>query len=441
MTAGQSTPSSEDDEAERNENDQFQRGLSSQQSPSGYSVESEESLIDKLSSRMGSMQIAEDGQLRFFGATSNLHIIHKGPLSLARSRFRSPSQDAQKMLDSAGVGHHVSRDLEDHLLKLYFCWEDPSIHIVNEDVFWRDRRRYLEEELHGADGGGGRLIPGTTTGPRYYSEGLTNAMCAFGAAFTSRPCLDLPEPLVDFFAVKAKVLLEPELDAPGPATVQALVVLSAVEASLARDARGWLTSGMAVRLAIDLGLHQDPQPYVDAGRIDAAEAEVRKEIWGGVFLHDRMWSLYIGRPSAIHDRDITVPLPQPEALAGVRMRHWTPYTDEGSAMAVQSSPPSASSPDDSNNNNHTSTALVDDFGHFIALNITLSAKMSYIREHFYPDSRRHQNLAHVYLLAEKARADLLDWHARLPEQFQINEDGDGDGNIRDVYPPHVIQIQ
>lgn len=45
--------------------------------------------------------------------------------------------------------------------------------------------------------------------------------------------------------------------------------------------------GMAVRLAVDLGLHLDPQPYVQMGLLDAEEAMVRKMVWGGVFIHDR----------------------------------------------------------------------------------------------------------------------------------------------------------
>lgn len=93
------------------------------------------------------------------------------------------------------------------------------------------------------------------------------------------------------------------MDAPTISTVQSLVILSAIEAALTRDARGWLNSGMpplvsswrksniglgmAVRLAVDLGLHLDPQPYVNAGMIQEEEAAVRKVVWGGVFVHDR----------------------------------------------------------------------------------------------------------------------------------------------------------
>lgn len=38
-------------------------------------------------------------------------------------------------------------------------------------------------------------------------------------------------------------MLEIEMDSPTIATVQALIVMSASEAALTRDARGWLYSG------------------------------------------------------------------------------------------------------------------------------------------------------------------------------------------------------
>lgn len=72
----------------------------------------------------------------------------------------------------------------------------------------------------------------------------TETRCAVGAALTSRYRPDLPESLVDFFATRAKALLEVEMDSPTLSTVQSLAILSGVEALLTRDARGWLYSGM-----------------------------------------------------------------------------------------------------------------------------------------------------------------------------------------------------
>jgi hypothetical protein len=71
-----------------------------------------------------------------------------------------------------------------------------------------------------------------------------HSRCSIGATLTARHCPDLPENLPDFFATRAKLLLELEMDAPTISTVQSLVILSAIEAALTRDARGWLNSGM-----------------------------------------------------------------------------------------------------------------------------------------------------------------------------------------------------
>lgn len=91
----------------------------------------------------------------------------------------------------------------------------------------------------------------------------------------------------EFFADRAKALLEIELDSPCVATVQALVILSSHEGSSNRDARGWLYSGMSMRLAFDLGLHLDMTTYVRKGDISAFEADVRKVAFWGSYTADQ----------------------------------------------------------------------------------------------------------------------------------------------------------
>lgn len=226
--------------------------------------------MDQLAGRMGLLRVAGDGQLRFFGATSNLHILLTG-IRQNPSSFLESMQDVQMILDGAGVGISVSMELENHLLRLYFAWEDPSIHVVDETVFYRERANFRSNnETRGM-----------------YSETLMNAMCAVGAALTPRHCAELPEEKVEFFAARAKALLEIEMDSPKMSTVSSLVILSGVEALLVKDSRGWLYSGMAMRVATDLGLHLDTQAYVNAGILDAEDAMLRSTIFWGTFIHER----------------------------------------------------------------------------------------------------------------------------------------------------------
>ncbi len=55
-----------------------------------------------------------------------------------------------------------------------------------------------------------------------------------------------PRTLAEFFADRAKALVEIELDHPCIATTQALAVLSSHEVGAKRDSRGWLYSGECI---------------------------------------------------------------------------------------------------------------------------------------------------------------------------------------------------
>jgi hypothetical protein len=134
---------------------------------------------------------------------------------------------------------------------------------------------------------------------------------------------------------------------------------------------------MAVRLAVDLGLHLDPEPYVQANLISAEEGMIRKVIWAGVFVHDRyidfspvtttsanhlairMWSLYVGRPVALDDKHITVRFSTHEDVPSQAKKYWFPYTDnEGTDLP----------------------RIVDSIDELSIWNVNLCAHMTAIRE-------------------------------------------------------------
>lgn len=115
------------------------------------------------------------------------------------------------------------------------------------------------------------------------------------------------------------------MDSPSVATVQALVLMSAHEAAYMRDARGWLYSGMALRLAVDLGLHLKTDSYVRNGTMSTQEAITRRIAFWGTFVVDLGWSYYVGRLTMHIDEDgITVNQPQQTSS---RPKIWENYTD------------------------------------------------------------------------------------------------------------------
>lgn len=95
-------------------------------------------------------------------------------------------------------------------------------------------------------------MPQTTDQAELPADSISR--CAIGAALDTRGHPSLPVPLSEFFAKRAKVLLELELDAPQVATVQGLAILSSHEAGFMRDTRAWLFSGELPCLSFDSDL-------------------------------------------------------------------------------------------------------------------------------------------------------------------------------------------
>lgn len=72
-----------------------------------------------------------------------------------------------------------------------------------------------------------------------YSPALTNAILAMGSIYSAQSHAEIRsfQPS-EFFARRARALLEIEVDSPTYATIQTLVTLSAYEMTQARDSRG-----------------------------------------------------------------------------------------------------------------------------------------------------------------------------------------------------------
>ncbi|KAI8870844.1 hypothetical protein GQ42DRAFT_121669, partial [Ramicandelaber brevisporus] len=73
---------------------------------------------------------------------------------------------------------------------------------------------------------------------------------------------------------------------------------------------GWVHSGLANRMAFEIGLHRD----CESGQwifpaLAKSDIETRKFAWWGVYIVDRMISLILGRPLAINDHDFDTRFP------------------------------------------------------------------------------------------------------------------------------------
>ena len=133
--------------------------LSKPADPDLSDTESDDEVTNQLSCRLGKLQFTQDGQLRYFGSTSSLHLLDV-LVSVTLPAPKIAERETQEILENARLNADIDQPFEKHLLELYFSWQDPSLHLVDYDRFWEARAQHHFDGL---------VSP-------YYSRSLADAM-------------------------------------------------------------------------------------------------------------------------------------------------------------------------------------------------------------------------------------------------------------------------
>ncbi|KAI0414669.1 fungal-specific transcription factor domain-containing protein [Xylaria grammica] len=237
--------------------------------------------------------IGTDGQLCFYGSTSLYHISpsdgHRGSTLYSNGRetgephARLEQQDAM----TAFLGE-IPSSLLDNLLDTYWCWPHHLHCVLIKKIFIRD----LEN-----------------LGP-YVTPFLLGAVLAQAARYSPRS--DAAE-VGRRFAKQARKLLDLDIDRGSSiATIQGLLIFSARECACGRTSQGWLYSGMAFRMARDLGLHLAPKKLSPlCPHFSNEDLAIRNQIFWSCYTWDKTISLCLGRTPAITN---VIELPRPDTL-------------------------------------------------------------------------------------------------------------------------------
>ncbi|KAG9247368.1 fungal-specific transcription factor domain-containing protein [Calycina marina] len=271
----------------------------------------------ELSGKMGELRV-ENGQVRFIGGTSNLIFLDPTDGNDGPNGADSYQQQDNPLLSWTDVT--TETEVVVHLINMYFTWHYPYFTTLSKSLFYR-------EFLLGK-------APGTPKRTVYCSSLLVNAMLALGCHFTSSPagCANPNDQTTkgDHFFAEAKRLIvdNDEFEKPKLTTIQALCLMSVREAGCGREAKGWVYSGMAFRMAQDMGLNLDSGGMTNSKEtLDEGEVDARRVTFWGCFLFDKCWSNYLGRLPQLPVSNITVQkfnvFPNEDADI------WSPYTDNG----------------------------------------------------------------------------------------------------------------
>ncbi|ESK95418.1 pathway-specific nitrogen regulator [Moniliophthora roreri MCA 2997] len=174
----------------------------------------------------------------------------------------------------------------------------PSVYVPLLNTFFRTMSRHfpsisrkrMEE----------RLETGTM------SAFLLNCICAIGARFHPAGS-DSPSNACVPFITKAQELIIPLLHLPTTDVVTGLLLLAWANYGQNSDSGLWQYSGMAIRMALDLGLHEISEIYESMAHV----VRTRLLFWS-LFITDRILAFSTGRPPSISEEIIEIPLPTDE---------------------------------------------------------------------------------------------------------------------------------
>lgn len=136
----------------------------------------------------------------------------------------------------------------------------------------------------------------------YFSETLLKVIFAHSARFLVKNALaqDQANVIMDTLSEQARFSLAMRISMPSSIpTIQALLQQSAREIAFGNSSQAWLYSGMAFRIAIDLGIHLPSDKlrgYVKT--LNAEDIEIRKRLFWSCYTWDKAISLYLGRMPA-----------------------------------------------------------------------------------------------------------------------------------------------
>ena len=106
------------------------------------------------------------------------------------------------------------------------------------------------------------------------------------------------------------------LESGSLALVQSLLLLSNYTQKRNLPNTGWNLLGLAVRMAISLGLHRELPNW----KISLLQREMRRRVWWGLFIFDSGASLTFGRPGLLLDAelmDVKLLLNVPDEVGGL----------------------------------------------------------------------------------------------------------------------------
>lgn len=174
----------------------------------------------------------------------------------------------------------------------------------------------------------------------YCSEELVLAIAALGALLSDKSDELYQESTNYYTAAKSKVLKkifqldDSSLDGSTPSSklayIQTLLCLAFYDIGNGENPLAWYLSGLAFRIAHEIGLHLNPKAWnnVYADDLSHVDIEVRSRIYWGCYIADHLICVLFGRSTSLRLSNSTIPETDelPDIETGIEDYQYSPNT-------------------------------------------------------------------------------------------------------------------
>ncbi|KAH9944251.1 fungal-specific transcription factor domain-containing protein [Epithele typhae] len=298
-------------------------------------------VLDEAAEAFGHLSVDQNKEFRYHGPASGLPLLaqsHGQGDDKQKNRIwrfmanvdpESPSHDLINEEEDVEVDMPAP-DVQRYLLELYFTYVHPFFPVIHKQDF-----------LYQYGALSNHPLPATVTTTSLHRHPMQRpckmlllSMFAIAARYSDR--VD-DHPLDESgafskagqsFAVDAHKLLgtDRKYQSSRPSTCQALLLLAIREFGMGAMDKGWLYSGMAMRMAIDLGINRNTESWTVDGKqplFSDVEKQIRKHIWWSCCMSDKLSAVWLGRPITFRANDYSIPLPKPDEVD--ENEPWEPY--------------------------------------------------------------------------------------------------------------------
>lgn len=223
------------------------------------------------------------------------------------------------------------------------------------------------------------------------------------------------------FLSRLRSLLAEYIDKPSIPTTAGLLLSGAILVSMGQMSAGWIHTGIAYRMILDLGCHLAVKTSNDSNKNALAsdiEVEIRKRLFWGAFMTDATQSLYFGRPPSFLPSQARVSRELLDTYEELQL--WLPYKDNKNNISHQGDGSYTPRP----------AYAISTFNNMVRL-FEISSR---IVTTFYSMESLTMSTSQIRQLAQSIEQDLNQWQTELPSFLTL------DLESSTTYAPHQMTL-